>query len=181
MPQAAVAIVAAVASSATSSVLGGILGSIAGAVVGGAISFAGASFFSTKPKTPDLSIGSRLSDRTQMVRQSIATRPIIYGQTAASGPVTFMNVTDGKKKLQWLITITGHPVEEIGDIWFGDTKVFEGPGTGDAIGKYAGYARFGKAMVPMMGTPIFWRPCGHVTASGRLITNRKAVPSFIAN
>lgn len=144
MPQAAVAIVAAVAGGATSSVVGGLLGSIAGAVVGGAISFAGASFFSTKPNTPDLSIGSRLSDRTQMVRQSIATRPIIYGQTAASGPVTFMNVTDGKRKLQWLITITGHPVEEIGDIWFGDTKVFEGSGTGNAIGKYAGYARFWK-------------------------------------
>lgn len=145
MPQAAVAVVAAVASKAVGAVIANsVLGAIAGAVVGGAISVAGASFFSSKPKSSGGSIGSTLTDRTQMVRQSIATRSIVYGEVAASGPVTFMNVTNGKKKLQWLITLTGHPVEEIGDIWFGDTKVFEGSGTGNAIGKYAGYATFWK-------------------------------------
>ncbi|KZC99683.1 MULTISPECIES: phage tail protein [unclassified Thalassospira] len=147
MPQVAVAVVAAAAAKAAGAIITNvILSAVVSAVVGAAISYAGASLFATKPEASAaaLGVGAALSSRTQMVRQSVATRPIVYGETAVSGPITFLNVTDGKRKLQLLITLTGHPVEEIGDIWFGDTKVFEGSGTGGATGKFAGYATFWK-------------------------------------
>lgn len=146
MPQVAVAVVAAAAAKAVGAIVtNAILAAVLSAVVSAAISYAGASLFSTKPKAAALSaVGSALASRTQMVRQSTATRPIVYGETAVSGPITFLNVTNGKRKLQLLITLAGHPVEEIGDIWFGDTKVFEGSGIGSATGRYAGYATFWK-------------------------------------
>ncbi|MDM7975247.1 MULTISPECIES: phage tail protein [Thalassospira] len=145
MPQAAVAVVAAAAAkyAATYVVVNTLLAYAISAVVAGVITYAGAVAFQKKPKGQSFD-ASGLATRTQMVRQPLATRPIIYGEVQASGPVTYMNVTDGKRKLQWLITLTGHPVEEIGDIWFGDTKVFSGSGTGNAIGKYAGFAWFWK-------------------------------------
>jgi len=146
MPQVAVAVVAAAAAKAVGAIVtNAILAAVLSAVVSAAISYAGASLFSTKPKAAALgAVGSALASRTQMVRQSVATRPIVYGETAVSGPITFLNVTNGKRKLQLLITLAGHPVEEIGDIWFGDTKVFEGSGIGNATGRYAGYATFWK-------------------------------------
>lgn len=146
MPQVAVAVVAAAAAKAAGAIITNvILSAVVSAVVGAAISYAGASLFASQPKTAAaIGVGAALSSRTQMVRQSVATRPIVYGETAVSGPITFLNVTNGKRKLQLLITLTGHPVEEIGDIWFGDTKVFEGSGTGGATGKFAGYATFWK-------------------------------------
>lgn len=150
MPQVIPVIAAAAAAAGTKAAVAafaaGWIASLAGAVVGAVVSVAAASAFgaSAKSKAAGITAASALSSRTQMVRQPLATRPIIYGEVQASGPVTYMNVTDGKRKLQWLITLTGHPVEEIGDIWFGDTKVFSGSGTGNAIGKYAGFAWFWK-------------------------------------
>ncbi|RCK20069.1 hypothetical protein TH8_19545 [Thalassospira profundimaris] len=151
MPPVVVAVAAAAAAKAiaTSAVVIAALGSIgaavAGAVVGAVISYVGALAFAKKPKAPDLSaLGSGLSNRTQMVRQPIVSRKIIYGEVAASGPVTYLNVTNGNRKLSWLITLSGHPVEAIGDVWFGDTIALEGEDDGPAIGKYAGYATIWK-------------------------------------
>ncbi|MHC8493439.1 phage tail protein [Thalassospira sp. SM2505] len=151
MPPVVVAVAAAAAANAiaTSAVVIAALGSIgaavAGAVVGAVISYVGALAFAKKPKTADLSsLGSGLSNRSQMVRQPIVSRKIVYGEVAASGPVTYLNVTNGNRKLSWLITLSGHPVEAIGDVWFGDTVAFKGEGTGNAIGKYAGYATIWK-------------------------------------
>lgn len=148
MPQVAVAVVGAAAAAGVAAApavaaLGAVAAAAIGAVVGGVITYAASAVFATKPKfeAPDL---SKLSGRAQMVRQPITTRKVIIGEVLASGPVTFLNVTNGKRKLQWLITLTGHPVEEIGDIWFGDQVVFKGSGNGNAIGRYAGYARFWK-------------------------------------
>lgn len=150
MPQVAVAVVAAAAAkgAAAALVAAGInaaVAAIAGAVIGGVISYAASAIFATKPKfdAPDL---SKLSGRSQMVRQPITTRKIVIGELPVSGPVTFFNVTDGKRKLQWLITLAGHSFAEIGDIWFGDQLVFSGTGNGEAIGRYAGYARFWKGL-----------------------------------
>ncbi|MFH1806821.1 MAG: hypothetical protein ABID63_18225 [Pseudomonadota bacterium] len=144
MPAVAVAVVASVAAKAVGAlVANAVLSAVLSAVVGGIISYAASAMFATKPKfdSPDL---SKLAGRTQMVRQPVVTRKIVYGETQISGPVTFLNVTNGKRSLQWLITLTGHSVAEIGDIWFGDQIVFEGSGSGSATGRYAGYARFWK-------------------------------------
>lgn len=151
MPPVVVAIAAAAAANAiaTSAVviaaLGTVGAAVAGAIVGAVISYVGALAFAKKPKAADFgSIGDGLSGRTQMVRQPITSRKIIYGEVPASGPVTYLNVTNGNRKLSWLITLSGHSVEAIGDVWFGDTVALSGVSAGPAIGKYAGHATIWK-------------------------------------
>ena len=151
MPPVVVAVAAAASANAAAAVAAVIVaaGSIGAAVVGAiaaaAVSYAGALVFAKKPKSADLgAIGAGLSGRTQMVRQPIVSRKIIYGEVPASGPVTYLNVTNGNRRLSWLITLSGHPVEAIGDVWFGDKIALSGTSAGPATGKFAGHATIWK-------------------------------------
>ncbi|PKR57510.1 hypothetical protein [Thalassospira lohafexi] len=150
MPPVVVAVAAAAAANAVSAAVvaagfSALAGAVAGAVVGAVISYAGALVFAKKPKAADLgALGAGLSGRTQMVRQPIVSRKIIYGEVPASGPVTYLNVTNGNRRLSWLITLSGHPVEAIGDVWFGDTVALAGEAAGPATGKFAGHATIWK-------------------------------------
>ncbi len=146
MPPVVVAVAAsAAAAAAKAMIVNVIIANIVAAVVSAAISYAGALAFSKKPKSADLpSIGANLAGRTQMVRQPIVARKTIYGEVPASGPVTYLNVTNGNRRLSWLITLSGHPVEAIGDVWFGDKIALSGTSAGAATGKFAGHATIWK-------------------------------------
>lgn len=144
MPQVAVAVAAAAAASAAQAAaaafVAGWVAAVAGAIAGAIVSYAGAMIFAKKPKSSGLAdVGSH----SQMIKQAITSRRIVYGETIVSGPITYMTVTESNKYLHILITLSGHPVEEIGNVYFGDTVVRDA-GTGDAQGKYQGYATFWK-------------------------------------
>ena len=80
----------------------------------------------SKPKMPDFGTGSvvaRTRERTISVRQPIASHRIIYGQTRVGGIVTFLHTTDDNERLHQLITIAGHEVNSIGQIYLDDLAV----------------------------------------------------------
>ncbi|MFN7195151.1 MAG: phage tail protein, partial [bacterium] len=70
---------------------------------------------------------------------------MIYGQVRTGGAITFLHTTDGNSKLHLVITLAGHEVEEIGDIYF-DDEVVPLDGSGNATGKYAGFVRVQKKL-----------------------------------
>lgn len=74
--------------------------------------------------------------RTQTVRQEAAPRQIIYGETRVGGVYTFMRVTDDNRYLHMVITLSGHEVENIGDIYFDDDVIL--PDGGDIVSRYRG-------------------------------------------
>lgn len=86
-----------------------------------AMSYIGNALFGTKPQTSGAS--SLASDRSQMVRQAITPRKIIYGKVKTSGPLTFLHVSSDNRYCYLLVTLTGHPIEAIDEVWFGDEKV----------------------------------------------------------
>ncbi|OSQ33135.1 hypothetical protein THS27_26230, partial [Thalassospira sp. MCCC 1A01428] len=147
MPQVAVAVAAAAAANAVATsaaviaALGTVGAAIAGAVVGAVISYVGAMAFAKKPKSSGL---ADVGGHSQMIKQAITSRRIVYGETIVSGPITYLAVTGNKRYLHILITLAGHPVEEIGDIYFGDKVVLEGVGSGWGVGKYYDHALFWK-------------------------------------
>jgi hypothetical protein len=74
-------------------------------------------------------------DRTQAVRQPITARRVIYGKLRVSGPLTFLHSTDNNQYLNILITLSGHPIEEIGAVYF-DDELITLDSSGNATGKY---------------------------------------------
>lgn len=86
-----------------------------------AMSYIGNALFGTKPQTSGAS--SLASDRSQMVRQAVTSRKIIYGKVKTSGPLTFLHVSSDNRYCYLLVTLTGHPIEAIDEVWFGDEKV----------------------------------------------------------
>lgn len=115
----------------------------ANAVVAITISSIAGSIF--RPKIPKFRDPFAGAQRTQTVREPITAWRVIYGQVRTGGAITFLHTTDGNSKLHMVITLAGHEVEEIGDIYF-DDEVVPLDGSGNATGKYAGYVRVQKKL-----------------------------------
>ena len=80
----------------------------------------------SKPKMPDFGTGSivaRTRERTISVRQPIASHRVIYGQTRVGGIITFLHTTDNNERLHQLVTIAGHELNSIGQIYLDDIAV----------------------------------------------------------
>lgn len=74
--------------------------------------------------------------RKQMVRQPITTRKTLYGIVRVSGPITVLHVSSSRH-LYLVITLAGHAVQSIDDIYFNDQRI-ELDDDGVATGSYAG-------------------------------------------
>jgi len=168
MPQAAFiplaqAIVAAFAGVSTAAVITGAAlygGSVA--AVAGTLSFiavTAASMAASKllaPKMPSFS-DSSLSERSQMVRSPIAARSIIYGRSRVSGTLVYISTTGTKNEfLNIVVTLAGHEVESIDEIYFNDE------------------------LVPLTGTNNFPDP-GSLYDGVALINKKRGVPGDAAD
>jgi len=109
----------------------------------------GASMAASKllaPKMPSFS-DSSLSDRSQLVRNPISARTIVYGKCRVSGTIVYLSTTGTKNEyLHIVLTLAGHEVEAIDEVYFNDELV---PLTGtsntpDAGSFYNGVARINK-------------------------------------
>ena len=146
MPAVVVPLVAAVAGAAASAGLATTLGTIgaaiAGALIATTISVAGSLIFRPRaPKAPTFAP----QDRSVSVRQPITAWRVIYGRARVGGAITFMQSTDNNTNLHLVITLAGHEVHAIDDIYFGD-EIIPLDGSGNATGKYAGKVRIKKAL-----------------------------------
>lgn len=75
------------------------------------------------PKMPSFSDAS-LSERSQMVRSPIAARSIIYGRSRVSGTLVYISTTGTRNEfLNLVVTLAGHEVEAIDEIYFNDELV----------------------------------------------------------
>ena len=87
------------------------------------------------PKMPSM---GDLNDRGIMTRSPTSARQIIYGQSKVSGTVVFLATSGTKNEyLHIVVTLAGHEVEEIGEVYFNEDLVLTGSGDGYATGKYA--------------------------------------------
>ena len=71
-----------------------------------------------------------MSDRTQMVRSPTSPRVIVYGETRTSGTLVYISTTGTKNEyLHLVVTLAGHEVEEISDVYFNDELALTGAGS----------------------------------------------------
>ena len=94
------------------------------------------------PKMPSFS-DSSLSDRSQLVRNPISARSIVYGKTRVSGTIVYLSTTGDKNQfLHIVLTLAGHEVEAIDEVYFNDELVPLVSNT--PTGFYNGVARINK-------------------------------------
>lgn len=90
----------------------------------------------------------RLQDRTQTVRQAVAPRQIVLGQSMVGGPIIYMKSTGNNEFLHIVVPLADHEIESVDGLFFGNEEV-PLDGNGDATGKYAGHVR----MLTRTGAP----------------------------
>ena len=107
------------AATVAAGIIGTVIQTLVVSMIMGAISKA----LMGKPNKPEYnalggsSIAAIAQDRTVAFRQSITAHRIIYGECRVAGPITFVESTDDNENLHQLLTISGHPVHEIGEFW----------------------------------------------------------------
>lgn len=75
----------------------------------------------TTPSTP--AFASQAEQRTHIIRSAIANRQIIYGRAAVSGPLIFAASSTDNNTLHLVISLAGHEVDALEEVWFGDDLV----------------------------------------------------------
>ena len=126
MPGAVAAVVgAAVAAIPAVAALGTIMAAAIGAIASFITSYVISSVFglNKSPKASSRGGGGamqRNQDRTISVRQPVAAHRVIYGQIRVGGVITFLHATDDNKHLHQMVTIAGHELNSIGQIYLDD-------------------------------------------------------------
>lgn len=139
-------IVAAGATFLASEFLAGYIGSklLVSVLSGFAGALVGSLFSSSREDDRPANFESSAQNRLVSVRQPITHWQWIYGQARVGGAITFIEqATEGQLLL--VITLAGHEVEEIGDIWFDDELVAL-DGDGLPTGRFAGFVQIKKSL-----------------------------------
>lgn len=128
----AVPLIAAVAGYAIPYAAGltGLAATLGGFLISTAINQIGGNMLSKKPKAPNFT--QEAQGRTEMIRSSVESHKIIYGEARVSGPIVYVKTTGSGKNsvgnavtgenrfLHIVIPLAGHEVEEISTIYLYD-------------------------------------------------------------
>ena len=125
---------------------GTMFGSIAAtfAVVAG--SSAALAALAPTPDLPDFSsFISEGSNRTQMIKQPIVNRRVVYGEIRVSGPLAFMETTESDKFLHLIVLLGSHESNAIGTVFLNDQALtLDGSGNCTAPSQFANKVRIRK-------------------------------------
>lgn len=103
-------------------------------------------FLTPKPKKPsfDSPDFSNSQGRTSQVRQPITPWAFCYGETAKSGPITYVESTNNNTYLHMVITLCSHSCEDITAVYFNEIPIYldQLDANGNVTsGTYANHAR----------------------------------------
>lgn len=90
---------------------------------------------------PKPDIGQQMTGLTTTVREPASSRKIIYGRARVGGSIVYMDSTGNDNKyFHMVIAIAGHEIDAFEEIYFNDTKVWDG---GSFVGSWGTYVYFG--------------------------------------
>ncbi|WP_085908273.1 hypothetical protein [Kiloniella majae] len=81
------------------------------------------------------------SSRILTFREPVQSREVVYGEVRKGGSLSFVDVSGSD--LYMVLTLAGHEVDSIREVYFAE-EVVPLDVSGNAIGKYAGYAKINK-------------------------------------
>lgn len=74
-------------------------------------------------KKPKLNPQTAMSGRTQMVKQPLISRKIVYGRQKVSGGIVFMRTTGKSESLHIIVAIASHEVNSIEKVFFNNDEL----------------------------------------------------------
>ena len=91
------------------------------------------------PNLPDFSsFISEGSGRTQMIKQPIVNRRVVYGEIRVSGPLAFIETTENDKFLHLIVLLGSHESNSIGTVFLNDQALtLDGSGNCTAPSQFA--------------------------------------------
>jgi len=93
-------------------------------------------------KKPKLNPQSAMAGRTQMVKQPLISRKIVYGRQKVSGGVVYMRTTGKSEFLHMIVAIASNELNSIEKVLFNDDELtLDGSGNVTAPEQYAGKAQ----------------------------------------
>lgn len=75
------------------------------------------------PKPEQYTSANELRGRTVMTKQAISPRDVVYGEIKKSGTIVFLETTNDNKDLHLCVTLAGHEINAVKDVFFNDIKV----------------------------------------------------------
>jgi len=75
------------------------------------------------PKPEQFTSATELRGRTVMAKQAISPRDVVYGQVKKSGAIVFLETTNDNQDLHVAVTLAGHEINAIKDVFFNEAKV----------------------------------------------------------
>jgi hypothetical protein len=86
-------------------------------------------------------VGQQMTGLSTTVREPASSRKIIYGRARVGGSIVYMDSTGNDNKyFHMVIAIAGHEIDAFEEIYFNDTKVWDG---GSFVGSWGTYVYFG--------------------------------------
>jgi hypothetical protein len=137
----AIAAIAGIASAGGAIIAAGGLAFINGMAIAGAFALgAGLSIVSRAlMSAPD--VGQQMTGLTTTVREPATSRKIVYGRARVGGAMVYMKSTGTDNKyFHMVIAVAGHEIDAFEEIYFNDTKVWDG---GSFVGSWGTYVHFG--------------------------------------
>ena len=75
------------------------------------------------PKPEQYTSAAELRGRQVMSKQAISNRDVVYGQVKKSGTIVFMETTNDNEDLHVCVTLAGHEIQYVSEVYFGDQRV----------------------------------------------------------
>ena len=104
-----------------------------------------------------------VAERSTNIRSAQSAHRVVYGHALVGGTVVYAQSTGAEKELMHLVlTLAGHEIHSVGDVWFEDVRTTrDGTGAVTAGGELAGLAW----LTPHLGTLVQTADADLVTAS----------------
>ena len=74
-------------------------------------------------KQPSMAAPLGLQKRTEMVKQPLSPREIVYGEVKKSGTILFMEATGNNQTLHMVISLASHEIQAIDKVYFNDEEL----------------------------------------------------------
>jgi hypothetical protein len=76
---------------------------------------------------PTPSFGSQMQGNSVTVRESAASRKLVYGRARVGGAIVYLDSTGSNNEyLHLVIAVAGHVIDGFEEVWFNDTKIWDG-------------------------------------------------------
>ena len=72
---------------------------------------------------PKMAVPLGMQKRTEMIKQPLSPRDIVYGEVKKSGTLVYMDTTNNNKNLHMVIALASHEIQSIDKVYFNDEEL----------------------------------------------------------